>query len=179
MPELVPGVAARHWQLAAEGERQARELARTLREQLEPHPFRLLSSPEPKATRTAQIVAAELGVAVTVQAGLEELDRPVLPLWSPDEHAARNAPIFADPARRVLGDESGAQALARFEQALFAAVAETPDERDVVAVTHGTVIALFVAAHAGGDGFRLWQRLRCSSFVVLAWPSLELIQLVE
>jgi broad specificity phosphatase PhoE len=179
LPDIESGVAARHWQLGARGERQARRLARELRERLSTNPFRLVSSPEPKARRTAEIVAHELDSSVIVRNGLEELDRSVLPISSPAEYAALNAPIFAEPWRRVLGEESGDEALARFERALCAAVTETPDEADVIAVTHGTVIALFVAAHAGVDGFELWKRLRCPSFVILAWPAIALLAVVE
>jgi 2,3-bisphosphoglycerate-dependent phosphoglycerate mutase len=176
LPTLEAGVPARRWQLAPEGEHQARRLAREL---LEFEPFRLVASQEPKAARTAEIVGAELALPFTTHAGLVEFDRPALPLLSQEDHAAINAPIFEQPSRRVLGDESGAEALARFSHALTELVAETPEERHVVAVTHGTVIALLVAAHNRVDGFELWRRLACPSFVVLAWPNLELLELMD
>lgn len=176
LPTLDGAAPARQWQLAPEGETQSRRLAREL---LDFQPFRLISSPEPKALRTAQIVAAELSLPVAQQAGLEEIDRPALPLLAREEHAALNAPIFADPARRVLGTESGNAALKRFHSALRAALADTPEDHHLVAVTHGTVIALLVAAHNRVDGFELWRRLACPSIVVLGLPNLELLEVLE
>jgi broad specificity phosphatase PhoE len=176
LPTLEAGVAPRRWRLAPEGEHQARRLARELRDF---ESFRLVSSQEPKAARTAQIVGAELGVPFTTHAGLEEFDRPALPFLTPEEHAAINAPIFEQPSRRVLGEESGVDALARFNLALTTLIAETPEDRHLVAVTHGTVIALLVAAHNRVDGFQLWRQLTCPSFVVLAWPNLELLEVIE
>jgi broad specificity phosphatase PhoE len=177
LPVLDDTVPAREWRLGAEGEAQAGLLAQRLREKA---PFRLVSSPEPKAARTAEILSAALGLSSAVREGLEEFDRPVLPLLSKPEHAALNAAIFAEPSRRVLGRESGAEALARFSRALAAAVADAPPALPLVAVTHGTVIALLVAAHNSGvDGFDLWKRLTCPSFVVLGWPRLELVEVVE
>ncbi len=176
LPTLDAAVPARQWQLAPEGEVQSRRLAREL---LDFQPFRLVSSPEPKALRTAEIVAQELSLRVAQQVGLEELDRPVLPLLSRAEHAALNAPVFAEPARRVLGRESGAAALKRFYAALTMALADTPEDHHLVAVTHGTVIALLVAAHNRVDGFELWRRLACPSIVVLGLPQLELLEVLE
>jgi broad specificity phosphatase PhoE len=176
LPALEHAVPARHWQLATEGEAQSRRLAREL---LDFQPFRLVCSHEPKATRTAEIVASELSVPVAVQAGLEELDRSVLPLLSASEHAALNAPIFAEPERAVLGKESGAAALRRFSAAVTAALEDTPEDQHLVAVTHGTVIALLVAAHNRIDGYELWQRLACPSLVVLGLPDLDLVEVLD
>ncbi|WP_438005914.1 histidine phosphatase family protein [Sorangium sp. So ce321] len=176
MNALDAAVPARHWRLAPEGEAQSRRLARKL---LDFQPFRLVCSREPKALRTAEIVAEELSLPVARQAGLEEFDRPALPLLSAAEHALLNAPIFADPARRVLGEECGAGALERFRAALAAALADTPEDHHLVAVTHGTVIALMVAAHNRVDGFKLWRRLACPSLVVLGLPELELLEVLD
>ena len=181
LPELDAALPPREWRLGAEGEAQARRLANRLRTELplQAAPLQLVSSPEPKAERTAEIVAGELGLSLEVRAGLQEFDRPALPLVSKAEHAALNETIFAEPSRRLLGRESGAEALARFERALSAAVADAPATHSVIAVSHGTVIALLVAAHNPIDGFELWKRLTCPSFVVLTWPRLALLHMVD
>jgi broad specificity phosphatase PhoE len=176
LPTLEAAVPARQWRLAPGGEAQSRRLAREL---IEFQPLRLVCSTEPKALRTAEIVAEELSLPLAQQVGLEEFDRPALPLLSRAEHAALNAPIFAEPQRRVLGKECGDGALRRFRAALDAALADTPEDQHLVAVTHGTVIALLVAAHNRVDGFELWQRLACPSFVVLGLPKLELLEVLE
>jgi 2,3-bisphosphoglycerate-dependent phosphoglycerate mutase len=175
IPVLDAGRAAREWELGPEGERQAADLAGRLRPWL---PFRLISSPEPKAARTAEIVADALGIATRPLEGLQEFDRPALPIMPPDEHARLNAEIFARPGTRVLGAESAHGALARFRSALLGQVAEHPDS-DLVVISHGTVIALFIADHNPVDAFSVWKRLQCAGFAVLKLPRFDLLQLQE
>ena len=62
-PVLDPAVPSREWRLTREGEEQSQRLAGRLRTFL---PFTLVSSPEPKATRTAEIVAGTLGITSAV-----------------------------------------------------------------------------------------------------------------
>jgi len=50
---------------------------------------------------------------------------------------------------------------------------------DVIVVSHGTVISLYVAAHAGVDGLALWKRLGLPSFVVLDRANLALVRVEE
>ena len=106
LPVREPAVAPRHWRLGLEGEHQSRRLASRL---LAYVPLRLVASPEPKALMTGQLVAGELGLNVLAVAGLEEFDRPPLPLMPKAEHERIVAPIFEDLHRRVLGAESGAR----------------------------------------------------------------------
>ncbi len=175
VPVLEPAVAPRHWRLALEGEHQSRRLASRL---LAYAPLRLVASPEPKALTTGQVVAAELGLNVSAAAGLEEFDRPALPLMPRAEHERIIAPIFEDLHTRVLGAESGRDALIRFSAAVGTELAQT-EAPNLVAITHGTVISLFVAAHNDIDGFELWKRLACPSFVVLDVPSFSLREIVS
>jgi broad specificity phosphatase PhoE len=88
-----------------------------------------------------------------------------------------NGSIFAHPDRRVLGIESANDALRRFSSAVAEELARS-EARNLVIVTHGTVISLFVAAHNSVDGFELWKKLQCPSLVVLEVPSLSLIEVV-
>lgn len=164
LPELRAGVAPRHWTLGSRGEAGARRLATELRPL---GAFRLEHSPEPKASRSAELIAVELGLERHERRGFEELDRPASPILSRAEHTAHNARLFATPSLAVVGNESADRALARFEAALAAAVSDTLAHEHLVVITHGTVIALLVAAHNAIDGFALWQRLQCPSFVVL------------
>jgi broad specificity phosphatase PhoE len=175
MPIREPAVAPRHWRLGLEGEHQSRRLAGRLSAYA---PLRLVASPEPKALMTGQLVAAELGLDVSAAAGLEEFDRPPLPLMPKAEHERIVAPIFGDLYRRVLGAESGRDALTRFSAAVDTELAQT-DAANLVAITHGTVISLFVAAHNDIDGFELWKQLACPSFVVLDVPSFSLREIVS
>lgn len=176
LPTLDAAVPAREWQLGTEGEVQAHRLATRLRSFL---PFELAASPELKARRTAELIGSELGVSFATVAGLEEFDRPALPLLSVGDHAALNAKIFSDLSRVVIGRESGALALQRFRTALSALVEPATTRDPLVVITHGTVISLLVSAHNDVDGFQLWRELSCASFVVLSYPGFRLVSGVE
>jgi broad specificity phosphatase PhoE len=99
-PVLEATVPPRDWVLSAKGEAEADRLGQRLREFL---PFRLVSSSEPKALRTAEIIGAALGVATHSVDGLREIDRRPLPIMTPDAHRQMNAVIFAQPDRPTLG----------------------------------------------------------------------------
>jgi broad specificity phosphatase PhoE len=170
MPVFDAAAPPRMWSLGPEGERQAGRLANALRRFA---PLRLVSSAEPKAMRTAELVAAALAIRTATTAGLEEFDRPAMPWMTKEQHERSNAPIFEKPATRILGHESGDEALARFSRAIDAELGRTSDPALAV-ITHGTVTALFVAAHNPVDGFELWKSLACGSFVVLDVPSMAL-----
>jgi len=174
-PVLDPAVPPRQWTLGPDGEEGARRLARALAEFM---PFALASSPEPKARRTAAIVGAALGVEVRVHEGLEEFDRPALPLMSREEHWRVNAAIFSDPRRPALGAESGEAALERFRRGIGDAIEHAAGVDTLVAIAHGTVITLLAAAHNELDPMDLWSRLECPSFIVLSLPGFRLGRVV-
>jgi broad specificity phosphatase PhoE len=175
-PVLDAARPPRDWDLAGEGEDQAERLADALRQYL---PFQIVSSPELKARRTTDIVAARLGITTTTAEDLRELDRPVLPILSRGGHEAMNARVFEDFDRPVIGRESAAAALHRFDVAVRQRVGP-PIEHNVVVIAHGTVISLFVAsANPSIDAFALWKRLRCPSYVILDQASLALREVVD
>ena len=166
---------AREWDLTVEGQAQSKRLGASLREFV---PCRLVSSPEPKALRTCEIVADELGISMTVVDGLREIDRPVLPIMSASEHERVNAQIFTEFDRRVIGRESAREARERFMEAVRKEIGRT-EEENLVVVAHGTVISLLVSEHNDVDSFQLWKRLQCPSLVVLEKPSLGLVEVVD
>jgi broad specificity phosphatase PhoE len=162
-PVLEEARPPRDWRLSPEGEAQAERLAEELRRFL---PFRLIASPEPKAAQTCGIVAERLGLAATFDEGFRELDRPAQPILSPEDHAALNERLFVEFDRAVAGIESARSALDRFSVAVERALATSAGS--IVVITHGTVIALFVAStNPSIDAFELWNQLRCPSYVVL------------
>jgi 2,3-bisphosphoglycerate-dependent phosphoglycerate mutase len=165
----------REWQLSAEGELQAKQLAGRLRAFL---PLRLVTSTEPKASSTGRVIAAELGTHVTVVDGVQEFDRPASAWQSKADRERENAAIFGDPTRRVLGAESGRDALDRFSAAIRAELDQT-GEQNLVVITHGTVISLFVAAHNPVNAFDLWRGLACCSFVVVDGRSFSVREIVR
>jgi broad specificity phosphatase PhoE len=175
-PVLDAARPPREWDLAAEGEEQAARLADALRPYL---PFQMVSSPELKARRTSDIVAATLGITAVTVEDLRELDRPVLPILSRGGHEALNARVFQEFDRPVIGRESAAAALQRFDVAVRQRLGP-PFEHNIVVVAHGTVISLFVAAaNPSIDAFALWRRLQCPSYVILDQASLAFRDVVE
>lgn len=171
LPVLDASRPAREWLLGPEGEAQALALAGQLRAFL---PFRLVSSTEPKALRTAEIVASELGLILTPVDGLREFDRPVLPIMNPAEHERLNAEIFTKRDTPVLGQESANQARDRFAAAVAEHVRATSAGEHLVVIAHGTVITLLAGMHNPIDELALWKQLSCGSFVVLELPSMRL-----
>ncbi len=171
-PILDASVPAREWQLGQAGEGQALQLAERLRRFL---PFRLLTSAEPKAHRTGEIVSDVLGVPLSQVDGVQEIDRRALPIVSSKVHEEINAPIFTDFDRPALGSESARDALERFRAAVVREVARTVGE-NLVIISHGTVISLFASAFDDLDAFRLWKDLDCASFVVLATPAMAVVE---
>lgn len=162
-PVLDPTVPPRQWVLGQEGEAQSRELAGRLAAYL---PFNLFSSTEPKAARTAAIVAAQLKIATRSIAGLEELDRRASPIVSAEEHERLNASVFETRDAPTVGEESANDALSRFSAAISHILVTTPPKERIVVVTHGTVIALFLEQQTGANAFDTWRSLRCADFVV-------------
>ena len=173
-PILDSSRPAREWRLGEEGEAQSRRLADRLRAF---SPMRLVASPEPKAFKTGQVVAAELDLPITSVEGLEEFDRPVMPMMLKAEYERVNAAIFADFDRQALGVESARGALGRFSAALGGQLAQT-EKQTLVVITHGTVISLFACAHNELDPFELWKRLSCPSFVVMEVPTFALVEVI-
>jgi broad specificity phosphatase PhoE len=173
LPELRAGLSPREWHLDTPGREGAKRLSKAL-EGL--GPLRLEHSPELKAAQTAEIVAIELGVGRHERRGFEEIDRVPERILPRDAYVAHNARLFTEPTESVVGTESAEHALSRFHQAVDAAVSATLATEHLAVVTHGTVIALFVAAHNAIEAFSLWQRLSCPSLVLLALPDYELLE---
>jgi len=101
-------------------------------------PTRVVASPERKAKETGEILAATLRAPLDEHAALREHERPGLP------HER----------------EAGA-----FERRIEEAFARPADRLAVV--SHGTVIAGFVARVTGADALALWRSLALPSWVAL------------
>lgn len=175
LPILDPARPAREWVLGPAGERQAAALAGELRRFL---PCRLTTSPEPKAARTAEIVGNALGLGVHRMDGLREIDRPMLPIMTREEHESHNLRLFADFDQPVIGAESAREAQHRFAAAVARTLGRDESQNHVM-VAHGTVIALFAGGGDRAQAVALWRRLQCPSFLVLDLPSMQLREVVD
>ena len=169
LPEIVENVPAREWKLSEEGRVRAQRLA----EQLSPcQPEMIVSSIEPKAKETAEIIARKHKLELHVVDGLHEHDRRYL---SKDEFEAAVREFFEKPGTLVFGSETADQCHARFEQAVHSIIDHNLD-KTIVIVAHGTVISLFVSRLTGISDLSLWNELGLPSFVVIDMQSAALIE---
>jgi len=178
LPEIVPDVPAREWTLSDQGRRRCHALAAMLAEHT---PDVIVSSLEPKAVETGQIVASLLGKPFATAPGLHEHERRGVGFSTREEFEARVATLFAHPTELVMGSETAEQAGHRLTQAI-AAIAHVLGSHpgdNVAVVTHGTVMSLYVAQVAGVEPFSFWRRLGLPSFVVLSWTAMDLLAVVE
>ncbi len=170
--DVVPGHPPRTWELSVEGRRRAVLLAERLADF---HPARVVSSVEPKAVETAEIVAQRLGVPAVTAPALHEHERETAPFLGAEAFAAAMAWLFDEPDKVVFGEESADAAGDRFAAAVDALAA---GEGDQIIVAHGTVIALYVSRVAGIDPYSLWQSLELPSYVVLTQGARKRVEIV-
>ena len=75
-PEVVPSVPSEQWRLSDKGRASCTPLAELVR----PHaPKAIVSSTEPKAIETAELVAKHIGIGHTTAPDLHEHDRSGVP----------------------------------------------------------------------------------------------------
>lgn len=152
-----PNVPSHEWRLSAHG----RSLAAHLAPELLPHaPTRIITSEEPKAIETGQLMAKTLNLPWHTASGLQEHDRRGAPyLATPEEFETAVARFFAHPNQLVFGNETANEALTRMKTAVAAQQAIYPHDT-LVLVTHGTVLTLFFCHHNPHlDPFTFWRSL--------------------
>ena len=176
LPDIIPTLPARQWRLSSAGRQRCKPLA----DKLAGHQLDVIvASVEPKAAETGQIVGDLLGKACQTAKGLNEHERSDVGWFeSKEQFEAAVAEFFARPGQLVFGGESADQAHQRFSQAIARVMERHPDQ-NVAVVSHGTVMTLFVARAVGLEPFPFWKRLGLPAFVVLSWPQLDLLTIVE
>lgn len=174
-PEVVPGVPPERWVLSEKG----RALCVPLADKLAAHePAAVVSSEEPKAAEPAQLVAERLGVPWRTAPGLQEHDRSNVPHLPSREFISMVELFFRHSAELVLGRETADAARERFEAAVRQVVADQP-AGNVAVVSHGTVIALWLAGRQRRTAFDVWRAMGLPSYAVLTLPALELKESVD
>ena len=175
LPEIVPMIPAKEWGLSKSGQVRCKTLA----EKLESYsPDIVISSVEPKAVETAQITARQLNKPFRTFEGLHEHDRTGVEFLGKEQFEAKVNVFFMHPDKLVLGRETANQAFERFSKALASVEIEHPN-KNIVVVSHGTVITLFVEKFNGLEAFSFWRKLDLPSFVVLSLPQHKLVKTVE
>ena len=176
LPTIIPNLPAKEWRLSAIGRRRCIRLAERLRSH---SPQVVVSSTEPKALETAQIVGELLDIPVETRERLHEHERPDVQFFEDRaEFEARVARFFAEPDRLVLGRETADQAHIRFSRAVENAV-ETHPSKTVAISTHGTVMTLLVTRANDLDPFSFWSQLGLPAFVILGLPGYKLASGIE
>ena len=175
LPQMDRNAQRSLWDLSAEGKRRCTALGEALAGTA---PRLIASSIEPKAVQTAQVVAERLNTPHREFEGLHEHDRSNVEFLPAEDFDPAIACFSASPDELVLGKETASQAEERYTGAVQNVLAEAPDG-NIVIVSHGTVMALFVAKWAGTQAVTLWRRLGLPSFLELSLPEFELISVNE
>ena len=174
-PLIDPARPAHEWVLTDEGRAQAARLAEALRAYAV---GAVVTSTEPKAQQTGQIVADALGCSCCDASDLHEHDRSNVPVMPTRDFISTMALFFKRPSQLVLGRETARDAEQRFAGAIDDTMGAHPG-RTVAVGTHGTVLALYVATLTREEPFALWRRLGLPSFVVVEWPGRKVTDVVE
>lgn len=171
LPEIVAGLPAREWKLSDTGRMRAKQLAERLSSF---QPEYIISSVEPKARETAEILAGRHNLELHSAEGLHEHDRSKTPYLSKDEFHAAIREFFEKPDKLIFGSETADEAHEHFYQAVRS-VLDCHLNATVVIVAHGTVISLFVSHLTGVSDILLWNELGLPSYVALDRQTNELI----
>jgi broad specificity phosphatase PhoE len=165
-PTLRSDTPPAEWGLSEDGVRRARILAGRMC----PGSARAVyTSTERKAVETAQLLGTAWQLPVTPVLGLHEHERAGEPLVQASEFERRVRELFGRPRDLVYGTETGEQAKRRFKRAVATLLATDSD--DVIVVSHGTVMTLFVSEAAGVEPFAFWQSLEMPCAVTLTPPA--------
>ena len=172
-PLVEPHVPASEWRLSADGRGGAESLAAELGRF---SPAALASSPEPKASETATILGAHLGLSVCVRQGLREHRRSSGFVPEAEFHSNIRA-VLENPSDVVFGHESADEVAERIEAEVRRALSfDTGDTRgDALLVTHGTAIACFLRKRCAVDAFAVWKSFALPSFVALEAPDFDIV----
>jgi broad specificity phosphatase PhoE len=165
LPVIDPTIPAREWHLSEEGRQRCVQLAAQLANF---NPQRIVSSREPKALETAKIVAKALSMTCESAEGLHEHVRSRIDHTSQEVFEASVKVFFEKPDCLIFGDETANQVRSRFTHAVEAILERYHDQYPLVIVSHGTVIALYVASTYGLEPFVLWKSLKLPCLIVLS-----------
>lgn len=159
------------WGLSEEGRASCVQFAA----QLAPYtPSIAIASVIPRARETAQEIAHMLSIPYVCAEGLHEHERHDVPFLGREAFLTAMRDFFLQPDMLVFGDETAYQAYSRFNGAVMSVLREYRTG-NLMVVTHGTVMSLFVAHRLRIDAFSFWNSLQMPAALVFALPSYRLI----
>lgn len=172
-----PDVSVHEWSLSDEG----RQLCEALAAQLEPYHVNFVySSCEPKAAQTAAALVTVLnGFDNQIIDGLEETHRATSPYYkSGGDFRAAVIAAMHRPDEVVFGEEAFGAARLRLDQTLHA-VMEKHSHETVAAVSHGTVMALWLAPLLNRPVEEVWLAMGMPAYAVIEWPEKRIVHFQE
>lgn len=172
-PCISDDLSYRDWPLSHEGRKLAVRAAEFVAEF---KVSRIYSSDERKALETAKTIGQRLGVDVEVEPDLREHDRTGVPWRDSATRQRELKALFANPSDVVFGGESGSQALRRLTAAIDRVTVRTPGPW--VLVTHGTIMALYLAKLTGRAPMEIWSCLRMPTVASVDCRDHRLVNLV-
>ncbi len=175
-PLVDPAQKASAWKLMSAGRDAARACAAQLAGE---RPDLVVTSRERKARETGKIIAGVLGLDVLEDERLGEQGRDEVAFMDDREHfrmAVRQH--FEVPSKVVLGQESSLAAAARFARVVADLRIRMPPPRCPVLVSHGRVMAAFLASITGADAWTLWEDLRMPDTIAVDLESGTIRRLV-
>lgn len=175
MPEIDTSVPSRLWRLSAQGQIACQRLSAVIAVY---SPDILVTSDEPKAVETGEILARSLEIPCNTESGLRENDRTDFGYLDPADYEKCFRRFFSSPEAPIVGRETAHQAYERFHSTVVK-ILDTCPTSTVAIVAHGTVISLFLQHVTGIDPFLIWQRLGLPSVVVLSRPTLTVERIIE
>ena len=152
------------WRLSAEGLVRAGDAVDLLRHL---SASRIFTSYEPKAYGTATVIAQHLGLPVQTAPGTHEHERPRMPFYEAGAWHRLIQRFFANPDELVFGLETADHARERFKRATTSLSRQYEGE-DLILVTHGTVLSLYLAEVLQEDPYSIWQGLKMPDVRVVA-----------
>lgn len=166
MPTISSELPSNEWTLSEEGTNKANLFASNL----EKYNFRkIFSSDEPKAIETARIFGEILNKEVEIIKGIHEHERNSNRVIYPKEQwEGLMRSFFESPNELIFGNETATEAKNRFRTSILKLVSAHPTDEDIVVVTHGTVMTLFISEYNEIDIFNVWNSFGLPSYAELS-----------
>lgn len=173
LPDIDPTVPAKEWHLSEEGRVRSQILAEKL---VQYDLDVIVSSIEPKAIETAEIVARFLKIPVEIVEGLHEHARSNVGFLEKERFEQSIGSFFSQPTELIFGEETADKAHDRFSKAVYG-LSDLFPQGNMALMTHGTVLSLFVSRIAALEPFDLWKHLGLPSWILLSRPDFGVVEI--
>ncbi len=171
-----PDVSSTKWQVSENGRIQTQKLSTFI----EKPPTRILTSHEPKAVKTGELLADIWNIPAQVFPNLHEQDRgDNFFVNNHDEWLNMVADYLRFPNEHRLGLETAVQAAERMETAVRAAQAQFPNNI-LALVSHGRILTAFLAKNNPNmNPVSYWQALTLPAAIQLSSKNFKIIETIN